>query len=274
MEQRPLRLGDIVDDYCPRERRVTNHAIVALVDETVKQTRCTTCDHEHVFKNAREPRRRKKEDASALYSQVLSGLQKTTPGLETDPHMPNDIDDETEIGAEEEAAHAATLGAIAAAASADAATPAIAAPEPAPATNGNGVDDDAEADEVNGNVASDDEPWSMHRRLIRAQLPRTGNEPPPARPLPDFTIRQPGSRAGQRPWGRGGGGGEANGNTPNANRHGRGGQAQDGGQGRPAGRGGRFSGPPRPEGGRRGGPGQGGGGGRPGGGGGRGRRSR
>ena len=33
MEQRPLRLGDIVDDYCPRERRVTNHAIVALVGE-------------------------------------------------------------------------------------------------------------------------------------------------------------------------------------------------------------------------------------------------
>ena len=26
MEQRPLRLGDILDDYCPRERRVTNHA--------------------------------------------------------------------------------------------------------------------------------------------------------------------------------------------------------------------------------------------------------
>ena len=29
MEQRRLRLGDILDDYCPRERRVTNHAIVA-----------------------------------------------------------------------------------------------------------------------------------------------------------------------------------------------------------------------------------------------------
>ena len=44
MEQRRLRLGDILDDYCPRERRVTNHAVVAMVEETVKQTRCTTCD--------------------------------------------------------------------------------------------------------------------------------------------------------------------------------------------------------------------------------------
>ena len=34
MEQRRLRLGDILDDYCPRERRVTNHAVVAMVEET------------------------------------------------------------------------------------------------------------------------------------------------------------------------------------------------------------------------------------------------
>src|SRR5437764_4701197 len=36
---RSLRLGDILDDYCPRERRVTNHAIVALVEEDRKSTR-------------------------------------------------------------------------------------------------------------------------------------------------------------------------------------------------------------------------------------------
>ena len=186
--------------------------------------------------------------------------------------MANNIDDETD-SAQAEVEHAAALASVAAAAAetgAVAAAPVAAAPNPASG-------EEAEPEEVNGNVASDDEPWSMHRRLIRAQLPRTGNEPPPARPLPDFTIRQPGSRAGQRPWGRGGGG-EANGNTPNANRHGRGGgQGQGGGQSRPAGvRGARFAGSqPRPDGGRRGGPGQGGGGGgRPGGGGGRGRRSR
>ena len=35
MEQRSLRLGDFIDDYCPRERRVTNHVIVAIVDDTL-----------------------------------------------------------------------------------------------------------------------------------------------------------------------------------------------------------------------------------------------
>src|SRR5262245_17861014 len=74
MEQRRLRLGDILDDYCPRERRVTNHAVVAMVDEDVKQTRCTTCDAEHVYKGGKAPRRKKVETTGKLYKQVLAGL--------------------------------------------------------------------------------------------------------------------------------------------------------------------------------------------------------
>ena len=64
MEQRPLRLGDIVDDYCPRERRITNHAIVAIVEENIRQTRCMTCDAEHVYKDGKAPRRRKPDEPS------------------------------------------------------------------------------------------------------------------------------------------------------------------------------------------------------------------
>src|SRR5688572_16771290 len=254
MEQRPLRLGDIVDDYCPRERRITNHAIVAIVEETVKQTRCTTCDHEHVFKQAREPRRRKKDEPAALYAQVLSGLQKNGHGESVS---------DVEAGVEEiESEGIAAAGETVQDEAPIAVQPAQtveAAEESAPeddAVNAGEGDADGNTDQDAGNDI-----WPMHRRLIRAQLPRTGNEPPPARPLPDFTIRQPGSRGGGRQWGRGGAGGGQNGNA-NGNHAGRGGQ---GGGGQRPGRGGRFA-PPRPDG-PRGGP-----GGRPGGG--RGRRSR
>ena len=58
MEQRQVRLGDVLDDYCTRERRVTNHAVVALVGSEVKLTRCTTCDSEHPYKAAKVPPRR------------------------------------------------------------------------------------------------------------------------------------------------------------------------------------------------------------------------
>ena len=63
MEQRSLRLGDIVDDYCPRERRVTNHAIVAVVGDSIRQTRCSTCDTEHEYKEAKVPKKRGKGDS-------------------------------------------------------------------------------------------------------------------------------------------------------------------------------------------------------------------
>src|SRR4051812_12826180 len=77
MQQRQLRLGDILDDYCPRERRVTNHAVVAMIGDDVKQTRCTTCDADHEYKHARVPRqRRKSETPAALYSQVLANAPK------------------------------------------------------------------------------------------------------------------------------------------------------------------------------------------------------
>ena len=66
MQQRRLRLGDILDDYCPRERRITNHAVVAMIEDEVKQTRCTTCDADHEYKAARvPPPRRKRADAVA-----------------------------------------------------------------------------------------------------------------------------------------------------------------------------------------------------------------
>ena len=66
MEQRQLRLGDVLDDYCPRDRRVTNHAVVALVGNDIKLTRCTTCDTEHPYKAARVPSRRQTKLVAAL----------------------------------------------------------------------------------------------------------------------------------------------------------------------------------------------------------------
>ncbi len=80
MDQRRLKVGDIVDDYCPRERRVTDHAIVAMIDDTIRQTRCAACDNEHPYKEARVPRPRRKNTPAALYAEVLANVtEDTTP---------------------------------------------------------------------------------------------------------------------------------------------------------------------------------------------------
>ena len=85
MQQRRLRLGDILDDYCPRERRITNHAVVAMIDDQVKQTRCTTCDADHEYKAARVPPPRRKRPDAAVGDPAEGLLRPPTAPEDTGP---------------------------------------------------------------------------------------------------------------------------------------------------------------------------------------------
>ena len=195
MQQRRVRLGDILDDYCPRERRITNHAVVAMIEDEVKQTRCTTCDADHEYKQARVPARRKKE-GGVLVPKVNAGTPKTrtaTPlPVETLDAAHDDLVSDDEF-VETPAA------------------PELAASEPAPLDAVDTVHaDDASEQEPMAATANEDGP--VHRRLIRATLPRPEGQPQDWK-NPDFTIRQPGGRPGggfegnrngHRPAGRGG----------------------------------------------------------------------
>lgn len=197
MQQRQLRLGDILDDYCPRERRVTNHVIVAMIGEAVKQVRCTTCDADHDFKHAKVPRqRRKTETPAALYAQVLAtGPKRVTHDA---PPAAADGNHETAIHEEEpiESPEPAPQTAVVAAAMAEE------APSPDAGDRGDGGLDEDSRDEEEGPI---------HRRLIRASLPKIDGAPPPTRAIPEFTIRQPAGRPANRFRGprhaRGGAGG-------------------------------------------------------------------
>jgi hypothetical protein len=181
--QRELRLGDILDDYCPRERRVTNHAVVAMVGQAVKQTRCTTCDAEHEYKHAKVPRQRRKTEAqSALYSQVVAGAPKrVTHENPAEAEAPLAADATPAVNDTSDHEPAAALAAPAVSGASD--------PPDQPAGENDREDDaDADAPDVEGPV---------HRPLIRATLPRQEGQVPPARPAPEFTIRQPGGRPGR-----------------------------------------------------------------------------
>ena len=219
MEQRSLRLGDILDDHCPRERRVTNHAIVAMVEQDVKQTRCTTCDTEHVYKGGKAPRRKKPETTGALYKEVLAGItdQDAPPGA-----------------------------AVAAAGQAESDLDVAVEPPPSPQPAAIAADarEDTEPDEPQPVI--DEGP--VHRPLIRAQLARPEGIKI-ERQAPEFTIRQnPTGRGGFRGGGggdmrsRGGGGGGGvgggrnnGGGSNNGHRFGRG--PRPGGSGAGGGRG-------------------------------------
>ena len=178
MEQRRLRLGDILDDYCPRERRVTNHAVVAMIEEDVKQTRCTTCDAEHAYKGGKEPRRRKKDSTAVLYKEVLAGMPDTPELVSPTPAPPD---------ATVASTSAPPLAGIHAAEETDESVS-----DEIPLEPTESIEEPA--------TATDDGPF--HRRLIRATLPRPEGQKD-VRQIPEFTIRQNGGRTGHNAF-RGG----------------------------------------------------------------------
>lgn len=77
-----LRLGDIIDDYCVKCRRVTNHAIVSLMDAKAAKVRCRTCYSDHDFRNEQAPPSKKDLKKAALFAEVLlnSGTPAATEG--------------------------------------------------------------------------------------------------------------------------------------------------------------------------------------------------
>lgn len=49
------RLGDEVDDYCIKCKRLTNHSIVSLLNEEPAKVRCRTCYNDHDFRRCEIP---------------------------------------------------------------------------------------------------------------------------------------------------------------------------------------------------------------------------
>lgn len=78
-----LRLGDVIDDYCVKCRRVTNHAIVSLMDGKAAKVRCRTCYSDHDFRNEQAPPSKKDLKKAALFAEVLQN--SGSPAAADDP---------------------------------------------------------------------------------------------------------------------------------------------------------------------------------------------
>ena len=74
-----LRLGDEIDDYCPRCKLLLNHAVASMVGSTVVKVVCLTCHSEHPYKNATVPPKKRSGSRAALLDQVLARTAPATP---------------------------------------------------------------------------------------------------------------------------------------------------------------------------------------------------
>ena len=69
-----LRLGDVIDDYCVKCRRLTNHSIVSLMNSAAAKVRCRTCYSDHDYRNEIAPPTKKElAKQKELFNAVLSG---------------------------------------------------------------------------------------------------------------------------------------------------------------------------------------------------------
>ena len=69
-----LRLGDIIDDYCIKCRRLSNHAIVSLIEGLAAKVRCQSCYSDHDYRNEQVPPSKKDLKKAALFNEVLQSM--------------------------------------------------------------------------------------------------------------------------------------------------------------------------------------------------------
>src|SRR5260370_40016401 len=110
---RDIRLGDDIDDFCVRCKRVMNHNVVSVLNGQAAKVRCRTCHSDHDFRHEQAPPPKVDARKAALFNEVL---KKVAPGdtpavvhdveLEIIPQLDAELDGEPgeEVEVEAEAA--------------------------------------------------------------------------------------------------------------------------------------------------------------------------
>jgi hypothetical protein len=80
-----LRLGDVIDDFCVKCRRLTNHSIVSLLNGAAAKVRCRTCYSDHDYRNEQAPPTKKElARQKELFNAVLQQAGAPLDGTVTD----------------------------------------------------------------------------------------------------------------------------------------------------------------------------------------------
>lgn len=72
--KRAARLGDDIDDYCIKCKRVMNHAVVSILNSEPAKVRCRTCHNDHDYRHEQPPPPKVDSRKAALFNQVLANV--------------------------------------------------------------------------------------------------------------------------------------------------------------------------------------------------------
>ena len=95
---RAARLGDDIDDFCVKCKRVMNHSVVSILNDEPAKVRCRTCHSDHDFRHEQAPPPKVDPRKAALFNQVLGNV---TNGAVTaaEPSVELEAEPEAEVGA-------------------------------------------------------------------------------------------------------------------------------------------------------------------------------
>jgi len=84
-----IRLGDIIDDYCVKCKRIMNHAVVSMLNSEPAKVRCRTCHSDHDYRHELPPPPKVDTRKQALFNEVLAKVvpppSAPEPGFEEPP---------------------------------------------------------------------------------------------------------------------------------------------------------------------------------------------
>ena len=78
MDGREMRLGDSIDDHCPRCRLLLEHAVASMMNGQVVKVICQTCHTEHAYQHG-EGGKKKANSRTTLFDQVLAKVSASDP---------------------------------------------------------------------------------------------------------------------------------------------------------------------------------------------------
>ena len=77
------RLGDVIDDYCIKCKRLTNHQIVSVVDAEPAKVRCRSCYNDHDYRREVVPPTKKELKKQQELDDALAKAASEAAGEET-----------------------------------------------------------------------------------------------------------------------------------------------------------------------------------------------
>jgi hypothetical protein len=102
---RDIRLGDDIDDFCVRCKRVMNHNVVSVLNGQAAKVRCRTCHSDHDFRHEQAPPPKVDARKAALFAEVLKKVAPDAQTVVDDAELEiiPEIDGESDVDSDEEA---------------------------------------------------------------------------------------------------------------------------------------------------------------------------